>query len=197
MDKKPKNRLVSRAWETMSCALASGVVFAAFVFIAYWSLTGTSLVIDTESQLVPRNGLFAIQMMYRLSICICISVFLATYALNSVCWGCFVPAVTSAAVVASGQFATTTLFLTPIVLGALAGYYFNIYVNQRNETQAVYTGFRAIILLLCALIAITFVSPGPLPFWLVCVAGLLKCSIMLSGAFRSIWKRAPVTEIAT
>lgn len=200
MEAKPTNRLsnvVSYAWETSSCGFASILVFGAFIMVAYWSLTGTSLIVDLDSQSISNEPQFLLRLVERFSFCIGVAVFLTTYALNSVWWGCAPSAAFLLSMLGTGNGTLITLLLIPIIIGGLAGYYFNVFVQKKTESRLVYTGFRTLALLMCGLIVLVFASVNDIPFWLLATVWILKCSIMLSGAIQSIWRRCPVAGIAT
>ena len=191
METKPKQ--LARhllVWELVSSAFASLLVFCAATLIAYWSLTGSSLIIDSQGGTsFPRDQALMLRLALRLPVAIGVSVFLTTYVLGSV-WRGSAIAIVFALATTTGTWNTTVicLMLGPIVAGGLAGHYFNTFFVKQNDSEMLYVGFRVLALILCSSTILMFVPPYAMPALLVVLIWHLKCLIMLSGTIHYIWR---------
>ena len=186
------NRIVSQLWNELSSAFASALIFASLLLFGVWAFTGDSILSAPHPQTTAGN----LKMVLVIMLCLGIAAFLATYTLNCPIRGCAPAVLFSLKLLFFGKLFAFALALVPIIIGGVAGKYFNAYLTGGGDTQLVHTGFRALMLALCVLLTLSFVPYGDFPFWIVAIVWAIKCSIYLSGAIRSIWQRCPDAAVA-
>ena len=188
-----------KVWELMSTTFASLLVLAAAISVAYWTLTGTSLLAESplDSLDQGQGDLFALECVLRLSCAIGVAVFLSTYLLGNVWRANAAPMLILVPILWSGNVTVISLVLGPMLAGGLVGHYFNIMNAKKDEPKRIYVAIRVLGLFLCGSIALVFAPHYPMPLLLVVLIWHLKCLIMLSGTIHFIWRRYTPRLIAT